>query len=330
MVDRESVAPPRRRVSVPASRERQRWRQQVAWRLAALHGGVVRRADLLAEGLTDHDIRTEVERGVWHQVGKHTMCVNGRKPQGEGLLWYALWESGPRSVLDGPTALIAAGLRHWTEDLVHVSVPGNATVRELPGVQHHKLRKVGPSIDAGLRRTRTEVAAVRAAQWARTDREAATLIAMVVQQRLVSTQQLLQRWTSTKNARRRAFLDAIIRDICDGAHSINELDVGTACRARGLPSPTRQAVRKGSNGRVYLDMLWEDEDVHVEVHGAQHYAGLAVVDDSARANDLAVRNAGRISLQIPVLGWRLYPDRFLDQIEEALAEGRRRRQPGAA
>jgi hypothetical protein len=321
---------PRRRVGAPASRERQRQRQAIGRTLGELHAGVVRRADLIASGLTDHDIRSEVQRGVWQQVGKHTLCVTGPEPKDEGLLWYALWESGPRSVLDGPSALIAAGLKHWREGIVHVSVPGNANVRTLAFVRHHKLRDIGPSIDTGLRRTKAPVAAVRAAQWARTDREAAALLAMAVQQRLVSTQQLLERWGSIRTSRRRRFLDAVIRDVCDGAQSINELDVAAACRARGLPGPTRQAVRTSASGRVYLDLLWEEEGVHAEVQGAQHYAGLAVVDDSVRVNDLAITHVGQISLQIPVLGWRLDPDRFLDQIEAALEEGRRRRQSGAA
>lgn len=145
--------------------------------------------------------------------------------------------------------------------------------------------------------------AVRAAQWARSDREAATVVAMAVQQRLVSTHQLLDRWSSTASSRRRRFLSAVIRDICAGAQSINEVDVAVACRARGLPTPTRQAVRTGPSGRVYLDLLWEKEGVHAEGQGAHHYAGLAVVDDAARVNALAISNRGWISLQIPVLGW---------------------------
>lgn len=311
-------------------RQRQRWRHEVAHRLGRLHGGVVRRSDLLAEGLTDHDVRAEVQRGVWARAGVHTICVDGTSPRDEGLLWRALWESGPRSVLDGPSALMAGGLTSWQEDVVHVSVPANATVRRLDGVRHHTLRDLGPRIEVGLRRTRPEVAAVRAAQWARTDREAATVLAMVVQQRLVSPGALLARWSAVRASRRRRFLDVVIRDVCDGAQSINELDVAAACQARRLPVPTRQAVRRARDGRVYLDLLWEEEQVHVEVHGAHHYTGLAVVDDSVRANELAISRAARITLQVPVLGWRVDPGRFLDQIEAALLEGRRRRAGDAA
>lgn len=311
-------------VGRPTSTERIARRATVGAELARLHGGVALRADLLARGLTRYDIDAQLRRGVWHAAGVHTICVDGLEPRDEGLLWRALWESGPRAVLDGPTALVVAGLRHWTEELVHVSVPGNATVRRLDGVRHHKLRDVGPRTEVGLRRTRPEVAALRAAEWARTDREAATLLAMTVQQRLVPVDALLSRWDAVSVSRRRGFLDAVVRDVCDGAHSINELDVGAACRARGLPVPTRQAVRTGPRGRVYLDAFWDEERVHVEVHGAHHYEGLKVVDDCVRANDLAIRDPRTISLAIPVLGWRLDPVRFLDQLEAAVAEGRRR------
>jgi hypothetical protein len=261
---------------------------------------------------------------VWHRAGFRTICIDGRRPQGEGRLWWALWESGPRAVLDGPSALVAAGLRHWEEDQVHVSVPRNATIRPLPGVRHHVLRDVGPRISVGLRRTKPEVALVRAAEWARTDRAAATLLAMAVQQRLVSTTALLTRWEGVGRSRRRKVLDAAIKDICDGAHSINELDVSAACRRARLPQPSRQVVRTGPNGRVYLDLFWDDLGVHVEIQGAHHYVGLKLVDDSLRQNALAIADRDLISLQIPVLGWRLHQGTFLQQIADALEEGRRR------
>ncbi|WP_188427601.1 hypothetical protein [Ornithinimicrobium tianjinense] len=315
----------RRRVGQPASRARQVRRQQIGRELADRHAGMARRADLLARGLTDHDITAEVGRGVWQRVGVHSLCIDGRAPTGEGRLWWALWESGPRAVLDGASALIAAGLRSWTEDQVHVTVPRNASYRRLAGVRHHVLRDVGATITVGLRRTRPEVAAVRAAEWARSDREAATLLAMTVQQRLVATAALLTMWERVGRSRRRTVLDGVIKDICDGAHSINELDVGGVCRAAGLPEPSRQVVRTGPGGRVYLDLFWDDLEVHAEIQGAHHFVGLKVVEDAARQNDLAIASRDLISLQIPVIGWRLHQDRFLRQIGAALEEGRRRR-----
>lgn len=221
--------------------------------------------------------------------------------------------------------MIAGGLRNWNEATIHVSVPNDAKVRSIPGVRHHLLREIGPTTGAGLRRTRPEVAAIRAAQWAPTDRVAATLIAMTIQQRLTFPAKLLETWNSLPRSTRRETLDAIIRDVCDGAHSLSELDFAAKCRARGMPEPTRQAVCVGDNGRVYLDVFWEEFDVHVEINGAQHNEGTAGIDDALRVNSLTLSDGDVIRLQIPVLGLRTQPDKFLDQVAEALRIGEARR-----
>lgn len=266
-----------------ASAEHHR-RHELARKIAEDHGGVITRMMLVDAGLTRGQIRTEVDRRAWHVAGWRTLCVTGVQPSGDGAYWRALWESGPRSVLDGPTALIVTGLKGWTEERIHVSVPHNSSVRTIEGVEHHILRDLGDKIEAGLRRTKPAVAAIRAAQWARTDRQAATLLAMTIQQRLTSPASLLDRWLQVRHTNRRAFLDAVIGDVCDGAHSLGELDFSRLCRQRGLPKPSRQVVRTGPNGRVYLDAHWDDLGVHIEIQGAHHYQGTNQVDDALRFN----------------------------------------------
>ncbi|WP_232548446.1 hypothetical protein [Propioniciclava soli] len=299
-------------------------RLAAALELAATHGGVLTRAMLLDDGMTTGQIRSEVERGAFQRLGRHTLGLTGRELTEAATWWRALWESGPRAVLDGPTALLAAGLRGWIEPVIHVSVPHNTAPRSIPGVQHRQLRDLGAVAGAGLRHTKPHVAVIRAAQWAATDKAAATLIAMTVQQRLVMPATLLAHWHSVIYSARRPVLDGVIRDVCDGAHSLNELDFAARCRRRRLPEPTRQAVRVSDNGRVYLDALFEPEGVHVEIQGAGHFEGTAGVADALRFNGLAIREPGVVRLQIPVLGLRTDPDAFMDQVAAALAASRKR------
>lgn len=305
---------------------RQRQRHQTATAIAAPYGGAATRAMLRGAGLTYEAIRAETEAGRWVRGGRHTVGIHPGWLDGQGAWWRAVWESGAQAVLDGQVALVAGGLKHWAVDVIDVSVPNNVRARPLPGVRIHQVRRVGAATDIPIPRTRPFVAAVRAAQWARTDRQAATVLAMTVQQGLATGAQVMTQWSTVHASPRSALIDQVIHDVCDGAHSLGELDFAVLCRHRGLPEPSRQALRVGAKGRVYLDVWFDDYGVHVEIHGAQHGWGLAVVDDTLRANVVAITEG--ISIQVPVLGLRLKPDAYLDQVEAALMEGARRRAAG--
>ncbi len=284
--------------------------------IAKDHGGLATRNMLRAEGLTLSFIRAQERAGRWTRMGRHTLGITCAVPNVDGSRWLAVWESGPRAFLDGVSALQAAGLTGWTEQAIHVTVVAGNRVHRRPGVRIHRLDPGGGIIRAGVPRAVPEVAAIRAAQWAASDRAAATLLAMTMQQGLAHPQRLSDRWATVRRSPRRELLDQVLLDVCRGAQSLGELDFAVLCRKRGLPEPTRQVLRTGRRGRIYLDVAWEDLGVHVEIDGAQHAQGLNAVDDAVRQNDSAVN--GTVNLRIPVLGLRLTPDVFLDQVALAL------------
>ncbi|KGN38794.1 hypothetical protein N803_08705 [Knoellia subterranea KCTC 19937] len=262
------------------------------------------------------DVRSEIAAGRWSAIGRHTVAITTSQPlTGEAALWHAVWESGSGAVLDGVSALEAAGLSGFTADHVDVAIPANHHVHKLPGVRVHRRRDIGPVRGAGIPRTTVEWAAIRAAQWARTDRTAVLILCLVVQQRLVAPARLLEIWTTTRGGARRGLLRQVIPDICDGAHSLGELDFGQLCVDRGLPPPSRQVVRTMARGRAYLDAFWEDIGLLVEIDGGHHARALAPVDDALRQNDVTLTDA--VVLRIPVLGLRLECDAFMDQVVRA-------------
>jgi len=157
---------------------------------------------------------------------------------------------------------------------------------------------------------------IRAAQWARTDRQAALLLCLPLQQRLVSGNRLRQAWASLSRGPRRALVDAIVNDLIDGAHSLGELDFAHWCRRYRLPEPNRQSLRTGPAGRVYLDVEWTDHQLVVEIDGIHHLLALNVISDAWRANEVVLEGA-RV-LRLPVLGLRVEPDRFMSQVARAL------------
>lgn len=316
---RRDAAPRPHAVTSPASALNRARRQRIAQLVAGDYDGVATRAALREAGLTRSDIQVEVRAGRWHRLGRHTVGVTAQEPVGRAAWWRAVWESGPNAALDGTTALLAAGLTGWNEDAVDVSVPSSCQAHAVDGVVLHRPNAVGPVVGQP-RRVKPELAVLRAAQWARTDRQAATLLAMTVQQRLAPPEHVLERWRDVLRAGRRAFLEQIIKDVCDGAQSLGELDFAAECRRRGLPPPSRQVVRTTKAGRVYLDVYWDDLRVHVEINGIQHERGLAPAHDALRRNEVTLRRD--CSLVIPLLGLRLEPERFLDQVGQALEQAR--------
>ena len=287
-------------------------------------GGVVSRQQLYAAGLKEIHVRRAVESGRWALHGRQTVAVHTAPLDVVARRWRAVWEvGGSIAAIDGVTALQAAGLIGYVDDRVHVSAMHSHNTTAVPGTVIHKvIRRVpGELLDGGLPRTRPAVAAIRAAHWAVSDRQAALVLLMTVQQKLTTPSLLATTQRSVRGRTRRAFVRSVVRDIAFGVESLGELDFALRCRQRGLPEPSRQVVRHGSRGRVYLDVRWDCCGLVVEIDGAQHREGLNVMLDNLRQNDV-VLNGDRV-LRIDVIGLRLEPDRFLEQV----AAGHRHHQP---
>ena len=284
------------------------------------------RAELRALGWDRDAVARQVLAGRWALHGRQTVALHTSTLSEGARRWRGVWEVGSRvAALDGVTALQAAGLTGFRDDRVHVSVKHNAHVPLVEDLVLHKVvrRIEGELTTAGIPRVIPPVAAVRAAHWAVSDRQAALLLVMPVQQRLVSGPQLLAATKAVRGRTRRAFIPTVARDIADGAQSLGELDFAAMCRRRGLPEATRQAVRRVGLARAYLDVALEDVGLVVEIDGSQHHWGVAATDDQFRQNELVI--AGDRVLRMTLMGLRLDPERFMDQVCAAHAAlGRRR------
>lgn len=206
-------------------------------------------------------------------------------------------------------------------DQHRVSVPRGARTRRSPSYDIRQTRRWAATdlAPSGIPRTRPDVAGIRAALWAASDRQAVYVLTLVVQQGLATADQLGHQALRIKRDRRRRLVLDTILDLLDGTRSLGELDVVRALRQRGLPPPTRQVLRQDKAKRYYLDLYWEDYGLVVEIDGIQHSWATNVVGDALRQNSLAI--ASDRVLRLPLLGIRLEPDAFFDQIEAALVAG---------
>lgn len=285
--------------------------------LARASYGVVNRRALADSGVDRHAMRPHVRGGRWIVLGPNTLRVAAAEwcPVRSPIV-VAVWESRAAAWADGASALVLAGLTGWRPDVVDVSTPRGARPRSLPGVRHHHVSVRPRILPAPAARADPNLAALRAAAWARSDRAASTLLSMAVQQRLAHPAHLAEALTLLPRLRRRALVAGVLGDLEAGSESIGELDFVAECRKRSLPLPERQVVVKAPSGHYRLDARWEAARLTVEIDGAHHYVGEVPMADALRQNDITI--TGETVLRIPRLALRVDPDPYFAQIRRAL------------
>jgi hypothetical protein len=289
--------------------------------LAAGQGGVLSRPQLYDAGVPRWLVRREILARRWQRLSDQAVCLHNGPIDEVGHWWAAVLQGGPRAQLDGASALVAAGLKRYTVDRIRVSVPRGARVRRTPRYDIRQTRRwsAGDLAPGGIPRTRPEVAAVRAALWARTDREATYALTVAVQQGLTSAERLGEQLLRIRRDKRRLLLHTVVLDLLGGARALGEIDVSRELERRGMPAPVRQVLRRDAQRRYYLDLYWPQFRLVVEVDGIHHSWVENLVGDALRQNALSLD--GDTVLRLPLLGLRLEPDAFFAQIHAGLVAG---------
>jgi len=299
---------------------RQARRRRVA-RLADRQAGIVSRPQVYAAGVTRWEVRAELVAGRWRRTGSQTLSVGTGPLTQSATHWVAVLEGGPRAFLDGASSLLAGGLRKFDTDSVRISVPRLAKIRRVPGVDIRQTRRWAAddlAAGTGVPRSRNEVAAMRGALWARSDSQAALLLVMSVQQGLTTPERLGREALRIRRDRRRLLVHVVVLDLLEGVRSLGEREFARECRRRGIPKPTRQVVRRGRNCTYYLDVIWEEWGLVVEIDGIHHAWAQNLVQDALRHNDVTLQ--GTRVLRLPLLGLRVAADDFFEQIQRALGD----------
>lgn len=289
--------------------------------LARRQGGVISRRQLLDLGVPRWRTRAQVNARRWRRHHRQTIAVHTGPLPAQASAWSAVFEAGSRGALDGSSSLIAAGMTGFSEDRKRVSVPRGARVFRSSRINIRQTRRWRrEDIDvSGVPRVRTEVAAIHAALWAVSNRQAALILSMVVQQRLATAEDVAVALLGVRRDRRRKCVERVLLDLMGGAESLGELDFARRCRKRGLPEPERQSVRKGRSGAYFLDVYWKIYRLVLEVDGIHHLHAQNVVADALRQNSVSLD--GDTVLRLPLLGLRVAENDFFRQIETALRKG---------
>lgn len=288
---------------------------------AAGTAGIRSRSELLASGISRWEIKAEHRAERWQILGRQTVRVDDGDPQ-QANWWRAIHEVGRPAVLDGVSALIAAGLKGVDEDCVHVAVPKSANPRQCRGVRVHETRRYDAACVAGtsgVPRMRAATAAVHAVLWARSDREAQFLVIAAHQQRLFTATEFAREAARVRRDRRRRLLHSLHAAIAGGIEAMGELDFARLCAAWGIPKPTRQTVRRTEAGTLIYDNEWEEYDTQVEIDGSHHLDVATWMKDVFKQNVVSLE--GRTVIRIPNIALGLNPRPFMEQVVAALRRG---------
>lgn len=289
-------------------------------RLAAERDGVLVRREVFAAGVPRWMLRLELRTRRWQAVGPQVVVTHNGPLTDVQRRVAAVLGTGPRAALDGVSALQHLGISVADDGWLHVLAPKSSNPLRPPGVRVHESRRYRAQdvvLVRGVRVVRPAVAAVHAALWARTDREAQLFPVLVVQQRLATAEDLARAAARVRRARRRQLLGQLVLDLAGGVGSLGELDVARALRSRGLPEPSRQVVRRRPSGTQYLDCRFPEHALTLEVDGVQHADPLQVLLDLLR--DLALVADGDTVVRLPLVAWRMGESQVLDALERVFS-----------
>ena len=275
------------------------------------------RRRLVRAGVPRWYIRNEVTRRRWQEFGRQVVVLHNGPLDVVTRRRVATEVAGPRAALDGVCALQAAGVTGLTDESIEVSAPKGSKPGRLPGVKVRETRWFRGSdviVRNGTRLMRPAVAAVHAGLWARSDRQAKLFLIMVVQQRLATVDQLQEVLDRTVRLVRQKVLLELLPALRAGSQSLGELDVAGALRARGLPVPEQQVLRRRRNGRQYLDCSFPAFGLILEIDGAGHRFAEQALQDFQR--DLQLVAEGSKVVRLSLLAWALDPNAVLDALEE--------------
>jgi very-short-patch-repair endonuclease len=269
-------------------------------------------------------VRHRVSSGRWRRVHRGVLLTHTGAITTNQRLWIAALAAGDEqpAPVAGLTALIVHGLRTITSPAIHVLVPSQRRVVAPRGVVVHRTRDLPPGdviAWSSPPATTPGRSVVDAAQWARSDNEARLIIAASFQQRLVQLPDIDPVVERMVNAKRRSLTIRTAWDCTGGSESLGELDLLNLCRRAGLPLPTRQVRRRDRFGRQrYLDAVFAEWMVAIEVDGGQHAWVRQAWDDACRQNDLEL--AGYTVLRYPVFIVREQPEIVVADLRQALTQ----------
>lgn len=258
--------------------------------LLGRQAGVLSRSQAVAAELAPTIIDNRLRSGRWQQLQRGVYATFTGTPGRDALCWAALLRSGPSAVLSHQTAAEYSGLTNRRSPRIHVTVASTQQVAGLRGVLVHRSRDADRiAHPAALPpRTRVEDTVLDLTQTAASFDDAFGWLSRAIGRRLTTPDRLRAALDARSRVRWRESLSIALGDVGAGVHSPLELRYVTRVeRAHGLPSARRQACVLVGGKRRYLDNLYEEARLAVELDGLAAHPPEQRWADSHRDNEIA-------------------------------------------
>jgi very-short-patch-repair endonuclease len=246
-------------------------------------------------------IGSRLASGRWQRLYHGVYAAFSGRLCREAELWAAVLRAGPQAVLSHQTAAEVDGFAARPSRLIHVTVPLAQHVALVPGIVIHRSGRLEVARHPLRKppRTRVEETALDLAQLAATLDDAFGWISRPCSKRLTTPQLMFQAMQSRSRIRWRAELTLALADVADGILSpLERRYVHNVERPHGLPAAKRQVVITRYPRRQYLDNLYQEFAIGVELDGQASHPVEERWSDIGRDNALAA--AGILVLRY---GW---------------------------
>ena len=258
--------------------------------LLDLQCGVVARWQANAMAVDPDVITARLRSGRWRRLHRGIYTAFTGRPGRESELWAAVLRAGPRAVLSHQTAAELDGFAPGPSRLIHVTVPLAQHMAAVPGIVVHRSGRLELTRHP-LRtppRTRIEETSLDLTQLANSFDDAFGWISRPCGKRLTTAPLLMRAMQSRAKLRWRTELALALADVADGVLSPLEYRyVHNVERPHGLPPAQRQALISRWPRRQYLDNLYQEFGLGVELDGQASHGAEERWRDIGRDNALA-------------------------------------------
>jgi hypothetical protein len=219
--------------------------------------GVISRAQALASGLTENDVRRLLRRRSWVSVHPGVYVNHTGELTWLQRAWAAVLFAWPAALCDESALRAADGPGKHRDEQIHVAVgrdrricspADEVLIHRMTHLDERTMWNLGPP------RLRYEDAALDVAIGAASELNGVEVLAAAVGSRRTTALRMIERLETRERCPRRRWLAGVLRDVTDGTCSVLEHGFLTRVeRAHGLPRAQRQVRVTATLGVIYRD-----------------------------------------------------------------------------